>query len=127
MKTKDNQVPTKFAAATRFDPPLLGAVPFRGVAETELDQLKSRLLARELERRVAPLGLTVEDAVERLHGVRLVCLGDAGLGLWRLADSYPAAQTEVLGVLPKLGAPVLSLGKANQRRLRSPRQGRPGQ
>jgi hypothetical protein len=24
--------------------------------------------------------------------------------LWRLADSYPAAQTEVLGVLPKLAA-----------------------
>jgi hypothetical protein len=28
--------------------------------------------------------------------VRLVCLGEAKLGLWRLADSYPAAQTEVL-------------------------------
>jgi len=66
-------------------------------------------LARALERRVAPLGLTVDDAVERLKGVRLVCLGDAGLGLWRLANSYPAAQTEVLGVLPKLPAPLLSL------------------
>ena len=41
-----------------------------------------------------------------------------------LADSYPAAQTEVLGVLPKLGAPVLSLAKANKRRLRNLRQGR---
>jgi len=41
--------------------------------------------------------------------VRLVCLGDAKLGLWRLADSYPAAQTEVLGALPKLAAPLLSL------------------
>jgi len=30
----------------------------------------------------------------------------------------------VLGVLPKLGAPVLSLGKANKRRLRNLRQGR---
>ena len=33
----------------------------------------------------------------------------------------------VLAVQPKLGAPVLSLGKANQRRLRNPRQGRPSQ
>jgi len=93
----------------------------RGHAVVSLLALK---LARELERRVAPLGLTVNDAVERLKGVRLVCLGDAGLGLWRLADSYPAAQTEVLGVLPKLGAPVLSLGKANRSRLRNLRQGR---
>lgn len=53
-----------------------------------------------------------EDAVARLHGVQLVCLGDARLGLWRLADSYPAAQTKVLAVLPKLGAPVLSPGKS---------------
>jgi hypothetical protein len=76
-------------------------------------------LARELDRRVAPLGLTVEDAVERLQGVRLVCLGDPAMGLWRLADSYPVAQTEVLGVLPKLPAPVLSLGKVNARRLKN--------
>jgi hypothetical protein len=54
-------------------------------------------------------------------------LGDADLGLWRLANSYPAAQTEVLGVLPKLPAPVLSLAKANKKRLRNPRQGRPHQ
>jgi hypothetical protein len=65
----------------------------------------------------------VDDAVERLKGVRLVCLGEAALGLWRLADSYPLAQTEVLGVLPKLAAPVLPLGKANRRRLSNPRQG----
>ena len=96
----------------------------RGHAVVSLLALK---LARALERRVAPLGLTVDDAVERLKGVRLVCLGDADLGLWRLADSYPAAQTEVLGVLPKLAAPLLSLGKANRRRLRNPRQGRSSQ
>jgi hypothetical protein len=36
-------------------------------------------LARALDRRVAPLGLTVDDAVERLKGVRLVCLGEAKL------------------------------------------------
>lgn len=96
----------------------------RGHALVSLLALK---LARELERRVAPLGLTVDDALERLKGVRLVCLGEPELGLWRLADSYPAAQTEVLAVLPKLPAPVLSLGKANLRRLKNSRQGRPAQ
>ena len=82
-------------------------------------------LARELERRVAPLGLTVEDALERLRGVRLVCLGDPKMGLWRTADSYPRAQMEILEVLPKIPAPVLSLGKPNVRRLSNPRKGRP--
>jgi hypothetical protein len=96
----------------------------RGHALVSLLALK---LARALETRVASLGLTVADAVERLKGVRLVCLGDADLGLWRLADSYPAAQTQVLGVLPKLGAPVLSLGKGNPRRLRQRRQDRGSQ
>ena len=96
----------------------------RGHALASLLALK---LARELERRVAPLGLTVQDAVERLKGVRLVRLGEPGLGLWRLADSYPEAQKQVLEALPKLPAPVLSLGKANARRLKNPRQGRPGQ
>ena len=96
----------------------------RGHALVSLLALK---LARELERRVAPLGLTVEDAVERLKGVRLVRLGDSGLGLWRLADSYPVAQTQVLEALPKLPAPLLSLGKADARRLKNPRQGRPAQ
>ncbi len=41
----------------------------RGHAVVSLLALK---LARALERRVAPLGLTVADAVERLKGVRLV-------------------------------------------------------
>jgi hypothetical protein len=96
----------------------------RGHALVSLLALK---LARALDLRVAPLGLTVDDAVERLKGVRLVSLGETDLGLWRLADRYPAAQTEVLGVLPKLAAPLLSLGKANRRRLRNPRQGRSSQ
>jgi hypothetical protein len=80
-------------------------------------------LARALARRMAPLGLTEADAVARLKGVRLVCLGEAQLGLWRLADRYPAAQTEGLDVFPKLAEPVLSLGKANRRRLTNPCQG----
>jgi len=94
----------------------------RGHALVSLLALK---LARELERRVAPLGLTVDDALERLQGVRLVRLGEPGLGLWRLAERYAAAQTQVLAVLPKLPAPMLSLGKAPTRRLTNPRQGRP--
>lgn len=96
----------------------------RGHALVSLLALK---LARELDRRMAPLGLTVEDAIERLKGVRLVRLGEPGMGLWRLAERYPVAQTEVLNALPKLPSPVLSLGKPNIRRLRNPRKGRPNQ
>jgi transposase len=81
-------------------------------------------LARELDRRLAPLGLTVEDGLERLQGVRLVRLGQSQIGLWRLPTSYPAAQSEVLAVLPKLKPPLLSLAKANKRRLTNPRKGR---
>ena len=96
----------------------------RGHALVSLLALK---LARALARRAAPLGLTVDAAVERLKGVRLVCLGATDLGLWRLADRYPAAQTEVLGALPKLAAPLLSLGKASRRRPCNPRPGRSSQ
>jgi transposase len=81
-------------------------------------------LARELDRRLAPLGLTVEDGLERLKAVRLVRLGDTEPALWRLPTSYPAAQTEVLEALPKLQAPLLSLRKPNVRRLSNPRKGR---
>jgi len=81
-------------------------------------------LARELDRRLAPLGLTVEDGLEQLKAVRLVRLGQSEIGLWRLPTSYPAAQSEVLAVLPKLKPPLLSLGKANKRRLTNPRKGR---
>ena len=81
-------------------------------------------LARELDRRLAPLGLTVEDGLERLKAVRLVRLGDGELELWRLPTSYQPAQAEVLEVLPKLKPPMLSLRKANKRRLTNPRKGR---
>lgn len=93
----------------------------RGHAVVSLLALK---LARELDRRMAPLGLTVADALRLLEGVRLIALGDPENKLWRLADSYPKAQTEVLEKLPKLPAPMLSLGKANRNRLKNPRQGR---
>jgi transposase len=81
-------------------------------------------LARELDRRLAPLGLTVEDGLERLKGVRLLRLGESDIELWRLPTSYPPAQAEVLAALPKLKPPMLSLGKANARRLTNPRKGR---
>jgi len=93
----------------------------RGHAVVSLLALK---VARELDRRIAPKGLTVKDAIERLKGVRLVRLGEPGMGLWRLPKHYQVAQAEVLEVLPKLPSPVLSLGKANSRRLRNPRKGR---
>jgi len=93
----------------------------RGHAVVAMLALK---LVREIDRRVAPLGLTVKDAMTRLQEVTLVCLGDPQQKLWRLADSYPAAQTEVLAVFPKIPAPLLSLRKANVNRLRNPRKGR---
>jgi len=81
-------------------------------------------MVRALDQRVAPLGLTVRDAVARLTGVRLVGLGDRQLALWRLPDSYAAAQEEILAVLPTLPAPRLSLKKPVKRRLTQPRRGR---
>ena len=93
----------------------------RGHALVSLLALK---LARELDRRLAPLGLTVEDGLERLKAVRLVRLGESEMELWRLPTSYPNAQSEVLEALPKLKPPMLSLGKANARRLNNPRKGR---
>jgi len=81
-------------------------------------------LARELDRRLALLGLTVEDGLERLKAVRLVRLGNSEVELWRLPTSYPLAQSEVLEALPKLKPPMLSLRKPNRRRLTNPRKGR---
>jgi transposase len=81
-------------------------------------------LARELDRRLAPLGLTVEDGLERLKAVRLVRLGNSQVELWRLPSSYPQAQSEILEALPKLKPPMLSLRKPNIRRLSNPRKGR---
>jgi hypothetical protein len=94
----------------------------RGHALVSLLALK---LARELDRRMAPLGLTVADGLERLKAVHLVRLGHGQeLELWRLPTTYPPAQTEVLAALPKWNPPMLSLSKANKRRLTNPRKGR---
>jgi hypothetical protein len=81
-------------------------------------------LVRALDRRVAPLGLTVRDAVERLNGVRLVGLGEPTLALWRLPDAYSTAQQEILSVLPSLPTPKLSLKTTTRRRLAGSRRGR---
>lgn len=81
-------------------------------------------LVRALDQRVAPLGLTAEDAIARLNGVRLVGLGERKLALWRLPDSFAAAQQEILTVLPTLPAPRLSLKTPVKRRLTQPRRGR---
>lgn len=74
-------------------------------------------LSRQLDQRIAKLGLTVEDAVERLGGVRLVGLGPAEHLLWRLPCKFMPAQQEILDCLPSLGSPRLSLVKPIKRRL----------
>jgi hypothetical protein len=66
-------------------------------------------LARELDRHLAPLGLTVEDGLERLKAVRLLRPGNSEVEVWRLPTSYPPAQSEILEALPKLKPPMMSL------------------
>jgi hypothetical protein len=65
-------------------------------------------LARALEARVADLGLTAEDALDRLGGVRLVSFADPALGLWRLPTVYAEPQRQVLDRIPPLPPPRLS-------------------
>ena len=68
-------------------------------------------LVRELERRVAPLGITSQDALDRLESVRLLSLADLSMGLWRLPTRWLPQQQEILGVLPALPPPLLSARK----------------
>jgi len=63
---------------------------------------------RRLQRRVFVLGITAQDALDRLDGLRLVTLVDPRLGLWRLPTRFTETQQEVLDCLPRLPAPVLS-------------------
>jgi transposase len=71
-------------------------------------------IAREFDRRVASAQITVQDALERLTGVRLVTLADPKLNLWILPAHYEEPQAEVLNCLPHLPAPRLSLKPARQ-------------
>jgi hypothetical protein len=48
MKTKLKKLPAWFEPETRFDVAPIPAVPFRGTRETELEQLKNRLLRAAL-------------------------------------------------------------------------------
>lgn len=99
MKTINNRRPTQFAPATSFAPPVLAAGPFRGAAETELDQLKNRLLARELER---------TSTLEQNVGLRRAA-NDAVALVW-------------LTPYPLLLLPVLFEEKARAARIKTGRQ-----
>lgn len=68
-------------------------------------------ITRELERRVAPLNITVRDALDRLEAVRLVSFAEPSLGLWRLPTRWQPLQQAVLDVLPPLPPPSLSAPK----------------
>jgi len=69
-------------------------------------------IVRDLERRMKPIGLDVEATLESLQAIRLVTFADPSLNLWHLPTSYPAAQQEILALLPPLPAPKLSRGPA---------------
>jgi hypothetical protein len=68
-------------------------------------------LTRALARRVADLGITAEDALDRLEGVRLVTFADPSLDLWRLPRRYAPPQLEILDRMPTLPVPLLSRRK----------------
>ncbi len=99
MKTNDNRSATPFAPATLLAPPGLAGGAFRGMAATELDQLKNRLLARELDRTT-----NLEQNV----------------GLQRAAND--AAALAWLTPYPLLLLPVLFEEKARAARLKVGRQ-----
>jgi len=48
MKTNRTVLPTQFEPETRFDVAPIPVVPFRGTQETELEELKNRLLCSVL-------------------------------------------------------------------------------
>jgi hypothetical protein len=73
-------------------------------------------LVRALESKVKDLGLTCQDALDRLAGIRLVTFADPALGLWRLPTRYAPPQREILDRLPPLPAPLLSLKSKRPKR-----------
>lgn len=66
-------------------------------------------IVRALRVHLAPTGLDVETALDRLAGVRLVTLADPALGLWRLPTRWPPLVQGLLDALPSLPTPRLSL------------------
>ena len=67
MKTTRTKLLTRFEPETRFDVAAVPAVPFRGARETELEQLKNRLLRDALNAAAdaefyAPLRRAANDA-----------------------------------------------------------------
>jgi hypothetical protein len=106
----------------------LRPIYLRKAARTEGHALVTMLalkLVRRLDALAAPLSLRVDDMVERLGGIRLVGIGPPGLELWRLPDTFLAAQQEILDALPALPPPSLSLKKSTVCRLKTLRAGRP--
>ncbi len=99
MKTKDNRVPTQFAAATSFEPRVVAAEPFRRVMADELEALKQDLLNRELARTTTL---------------------DQNIGLRRAANE--AAALVWLTPYPLLLLPVLFEEKVRAARLKAGRQ-----
>lgn len=68
-------------------------------------------IERALERRIAPLGITTQDALDRLESVRLLSFADPTLDLWRLPTRWLPQQQAILDVLPPLPPPLLSARK----------------
>ncbi len=62
-------------------------------------------ITRALARRMQPLGLTCEDAVDRLAAVRLVSVADPTLGIWRLPSRWVEPEAAILAQLLPLPVP----------------------
>lgn len=101
MNTTCRRLKARFAAPTRFDAPAVAAVPFRGMVENDLEQLKERLLWCELQR---------ADSVE------------ANVLLRRAAND--AVALAWLTPYPLLLLPELFQEKAREMRVKARRQAR---
>jgi len=67
MNANNKRIPTRFDAEERFELRAKGGAPFRATQENELERLKNRLLARQLEEAPAialnaPLRRAANDA-----------------------------------------------------------------
>jgi hypothetical protein len=70
MKKKYGQIITRFEAETQFEVGAIAPVPFRGALETELDQLKERLLGPLLNASTDPArGVPLRRAANEAAGL----------------------------------------------------------